>query len=50
VVDLITGQVRIYHHGELQDADDRGAASKLEKAAVWDLHHLVERIREALLL
>lgn len=48
VVDPITGQVRIYHRGEIQKAEDPAAASRLEKAAVWDVRHIVERIREAL--
>ena len=48
VGDPITGRVRIYHHGEIQEAEDPAAASELEKAAVWDLRHIVERIREAL--
>jgi hypothetical protein len=50
VVDPISGQLRNYHHGEIQEADDPVAASELEKAAVWDLRHLVERIREELSL
>ncbi len=47
VVDPITGRVRVYHRGEIQEADDPSAASELEKAAAWDLNHIVERIRDA---
>ncbi len=50
VVDPITGQVRIYHRGEIHEANNPVAASALEKAAVWDLHHLLDRIREAVSL
>lgn len=50
VVDPITGRIRIYHHGEIQEAEDPAVASGLEKAAVWELQHIVERIRETLLL
>jgi hypothetical protein len=48
VVDPITGKIRIYHRGEIVAADDPTEADGLEKAAVWDLHHIVERIRQEL--
>ena len=41
VVDPITQRVRIYHHGEIHEASNPAAAEKLEKAAVWDLQHLI---------
>lgn len=43
VVDPINGSIRIYLHGEMRPATDAAEAAKLEKAAVWDLHHLVGR-------
>ena len=48
VVDPITQRVRIYHHGEIHEASDPAAAEKLEKATVWDLQHLIDRIRGSL--
>ena len=48
VVDPINGRIRIYYRGELQDPKDPIGAEQLEKAAVWDLHHLVDRIRSEL--
>jgi len=43
VRDPLTGAMRIYHHGVMRPA---GAVEceGLEPAAVWDLHHLVDRI------
>ena len=48
VVDPIDGRVQLYHRGAMRGTVDPGEASHLEKAAVWDLHHLTQRIREAL--
>jgi hypothetical protein len=48
VVDPITGTIRIYQRGEIMPAPDPVEADKLEKAAVWDLHHLLDRIRAEL--
>ena len=48
VVDPITGKVRMYHRGEIVEAPDAAEAERLEKAAVWDLRHIAERIRATL--
>jgi hypothetical protein len=48
VVDPITGRIRIYRRGEIVPAQDPAEADKLEKAAVWDLHHILERTRTEL--
>ena len=45
LVDPINGSIRIYHRGEIQEAPNPAGAAGLEKAAVWDLHHLLHRIR-----
>lgn len=46
VTDKITGRKSIYHHGEMTPADPE-ACEGLEPAAVWDLHHIVERIESS---
>jgi hypothetical protein len=43
VTDKITGRSRLYVRGEIVDADE-AECEGLEPAAVWDLHHIVERI------
>lgn len=43
VTDPITGEMRLYHRGELRPSDATECAG-LEPAAVWDLHHIVDRI------
>jgi hypothetical protein len=48
VVDPISGHVQIYHRGAMRGTADPAQAAELEKAAVWDLHHITERIRKAL--
>lgn len=48
VVDPITGALRIYHRGEMRPATDDDGTDGLERAAVWDLDHLTERIRDSL--
>jgi hypothetical protein len=48
IVDPITGAVRIYDRGQIREAKDLVSARELENAAVWDLHHIVERIQEGL--
>jgi len=48
VVDPISGRVQIYHRGAMRGVTDAGEAADLEKAAVWDLEHIIDRIREAL--
>lgn len=48
IIDPITKVVRVYVHGEIRTADDPVAAQDFEKAAVWDLDHLVDRIRKSL--
>lgn len=46
VTDKITGSKRIYHHGETRPADP-AECEGLEPAAVWDLHHIVDRIERS---
>jgi hypothetical protein len=43
VRDPISGDMKIYHHGVMRTAavDE---CSGLEPAAVWDLHHLIDRL------
>ena len=48
VVDPINGRVQIYHRGAMRGTAKPQEVSNLEKAAVWDLHHVTQRIREAL--
>jgi hypothetical protein len=43
IVDPISGASRIYHRGEIRPATEPETRD-LETAAVWDLHHIVERI------
>jgi len=43
VRDPISGAMRIYHHGHMRPAAP-GEAEGLERAAVWDLHHLIDRL------
>lgn len=44
VTDAISGRVRVYMRGAFQPAENEDAARKLEPAAAWDLHHLVDRL------
>ncbi len=48
IVDPITGKVRVDDHGEIIPAEDPAEAMKLETAAAWDLHHILDRIRDSL--
>jgi hypothetical protein len=41
--DPITGSMMIYHHGHMRDATPQECEG-LETAAVWDLHHLIDRL------
>jgi len=41
--DPISGAMSIYHHGHIRPAMP-GEAEGLETAAVWDLHHLIDRL------
>ena len=41
--DQISGEYSIYHEGEIRDATEAECRG-LEEAAVWDLHHIIERI------
>jgi hypothetical protein len=41
--DPISGAMRIYHHGQMRAATPEEAEG-LEPAAVWDLHHLIDRL------
>lgn len=43
VTDVVTGEMSIYHHGEVRPAAP-GEADGLEPAAVWELRHIVDRI------
>ena len=43
VPDPISGAMRIYHHGHMRPAMPEEAVG-LEPAAVWDLHHLIDRL------
>jgi hypothetical protein len=43
VIDKLTGQPSVYHHGELRPSTPEEAAG-LEPAAVWDEHNIVRRI------
>jgi hypothetical protein len=41
--DPISGVMRIYHHGHMRAATPEESEG-LEPAAVWDLHHLIDRL------
>jgi len=43
VRDPISGEMKIYHHGMLRAATPRECEG-LEPAAVWELHHLIDRL------
>jgi immunity protein 26 of polymorphic toxin system len=43
VRDPISGTMSIYHHGHIRPATQE-EAEELEPAAVWDLHHLIDRL------
>jgi hypothetical protein len=47
VEDIISGEYQIYHKGELKPAEERETIG-LEKAAVWDAHHVIDRIMKEL--
>lgn len=48
VVDPIAGTTRIYHRGEIRPVAAGDEPDRLEKAAVWDLPHIVSRFAEPL--
>lgn len=48
VVDPITGSLQIYVRGEIRPAENPAAAQDLEKAAVWNLDQIIERVRDSL--
>ena len=41
-------KTRIYERGEIREVVDPVEASELEKASVWDLRHILERIQKQL--
>lgn len=41
--DDLSGEYSIYHRGEIRPASE-SECSGLEEAAVWDTHHIIERI------
>jgi hypothetical protein len=43
VADPITGALRLYHKGQARPAT-HDECEGLEPAAIWDLHHLLERL------
>lgn len=43
ITDPLTGARSIYDHGEIRSATD-AECEGLETAAVWDLHHVVDRL------
>jgi immunity protein 26 of polymorphic toxin system len=43
VKDSITGAYRLYHKGKMRPSS-KEEAGHLEPAAVWDLHHITDRI------
>lgn len=43
ICDPISGVMRIYHHGHMRAATPEECEG-LEPAAVWDLHHLIDRL------
>lgn len=43
IKDPISGDYSIYHKGEIRHATEQDVAG-MEKTAVWDAHHIVERI------
>lgn len=43
VLDRISGEYSIYHKGEMKKSTKEECAD-LEEAAVWDAHHIVDRI------
>jgi hypothetical protein len=45
VKDAISGELSIYHMGELKKATEEECKG-LEEASVWDSHHIIERIME----
>jgi hypothetical protein len=47
VKDVISGDYQIYHTGKLRQAEKSEIAG-LEQAAVWDSHHVIDRIMKEL--
>jgi Immunity protein 26 len=43
IKDQISGEYRIYHRGIMRKASATECAG-LEEAAVWDIHHIIDRI------
>jgi hypothetical protein len=43
IIDMISGKYSIYHKGEIKEATE-WQCMKLEEAAVWDAHHIIDRI------
>jgi len=47
IEDVISGECSIYHKGEIRRAS-RAECRGLEETAVWDSHHIIDRIMNAL--
>ena len=43
IIDPISGNRRVYHRGQIRDAEPSDGA-ELEPAAVWDKHHIIDRL------
>ncbi|EIW19430.1 MULTISPECIES: Imm26 family immunity protein [Pelosinus] len=43
IIDKISGEYSIYHKGEIKEST-KDEYEGLEKAAVWDAHHIIDRI------
>lgn len=43
IKDIISGEYSIYHKGEIRPST-KAECRGLEEAAVWDIHHVVDRI------
>ena len=43
--DRISGRYSIYHHGQIRPSTEDECRG-IEKTAVWDLHHIIERIMQ----
>lgn len=47
IKDQITGKYSIYYMGEIKAASEEECKG-LEQAAVWDLHHIVDRVMKSI--
>ena len=47
IKDVISGEFSIYHRGEITDSSEEECRG-LEETAVWDSHHIIERIMNRL--